>query len=84
MSDTDDTVTRANAIDWRHHGVKVIPGTALDPNTAQTPGMKRMAAINHARTGAEKLWAGTVDEIEALVSSSPKAFVTGPLADHSV
>jgi uncharacterized RmlC-like cupin family protein len=39
----------------------VIPSTALDPNTAQTPGMNRMAAITHARTGAEKLWAGTVD-----------------------
>lgn len=24
-------------IDWRAHGVKVIPGNSLDPNTAQTP-----------------------------------------------
>jgi uncharacterized RmlC-like cupin family protein len=32
----------------------------LDANTPQTPGMTRAAAINHARTGAEKLWAGTV------------------------
>src|SRR5258708_7486537 len=32
----------------------------LDINTAQTPGMNRAAAITHARTGAEKLWAGTV------------------------
>ena len=48
-------------IDWRHHGVRVIPSSALDPNTAQTPGMNRLAAITHARTGAEKLWAGTVD-----------------------
>jgi uncharacterized RmlC-like cupin family protein len=47
--------------DWRHHGVCVIPSSALDPNTAQTPGMNRFAAITHARTGAEKLWAGTVD-----------------------
>src|SRR5437899_2383683 len=47
-------------IDWREHGVKVIPGSALDPNTAQTPGMSRAAAINRARAGAEKLWAGTV------------------------
>ena len=47
--------------DWRHHGVRVIPSSALDPNTAQTPGMNRFAAITHARTGAEKLWAGTVD-----------------------
>lgn len=45
---------------WRQHGVRVVRGTELDPNTAQTPGMKRAAAINHARAGAEKLWAGTV------------------------
>ena len=32
----------------------------LDPNTPQTPGMNRAAAINAARAGAEKLWAGTV------------------------
>jgi uncharacterized RmlC-like cupin family protein len=47
-------------VDWKNHGVKVVPGNALDPNTAQTPGMSRAAAINHARAGAEKLWAGTV------------------------
>src|SRR5258708_4715733 len=47
-------------VDWKVHGVKVIPGHALDPNTAQTPGMSRAAAINRARAGAEKLWAGTV------------------------
>jgi uncharacterized RmlC-like cupin family protein len=46
--------------DWRHHGVRVIPGTQLDPNTPQTPGMHRAAAITYARTGAQKLWAGTV------------------------
>ncbi len=46
--------------DWRHDGIKVIPASALDTNTAQTPGMNRAAAITHARAGAEKLWAGTV------------------------
>ena len=46
--------------DWRDTGVRVIPGDQLDPNTAQTPGMNRAAAINFARVGAEKLWAGTV------------------------
>ena len=46
--------------DWRHSGVRVIPGDQLDTNTAQTPGMNRAAAINFARVGAEKLWAGTV------------------------
>lgn len=45
---------------WRDDGVKVIPGDKLDTNTPQTPGMLRAAAITNARTGAEKLWAGTV------------------------
>ena len=47
-------------IDWKVHGVKVIAGDQLDPNTAQTPGMDRAAAINFARVGAQKIWAGTV------------------------
>jgi uncharacterized RmlC-like cupin family protein len=46
--------------DWKHDGVRVVPADQLDPNTAQTPGMNRAAAINFARVGAEKLWAGTV------------------------
>ena len=45
---------------WKHDGVRVIPADQLDPNTAQTPGMDRKAAINFARVGAQKLWAGTV------------------------
>ncbi len=47
-------------IDWKEHGVKVIPGNQLDTNTPQTPGMNRAAAINFARVGAQKIWAGTV------------------------
>jgi uncharacterized RmlC-like cupin family protein len=45
---------------WKHDGVRVIPSHSLDPNTAQTPGMDRKAAINFARAGAQKIWAGTV------------------------
>src|SRR6185295_7028111 len=45
---------------WRDHGVKIVPGSQLDLNTPQTPGMARAAAITNARTGASKLWAGTV------------------------
>src|ERR1700709_714567 len=45
---------------WRTDGVRVIKGDRLDPNTAQTPGMFRQAAINHARVGAQKIWAGKV------------------------
>jgi uncharacterized RmlC-like cupin family protein len=45
---------------WRLNGVRVIHANELDINTPQTPGMNRAAAITYARTGAEKLWAGTV------------------------
>ena len=45
---------------WKHDGVKVIRGDQLDPNTAQTPGMFRQSAIDKARVGAQKIWAGTV------------------------
>ena len=46
--------------DWKSHGIRIVRAGELDTNTAQTPGMTRAAAITHARTGAEKLWAGTV------------------------
>jgi uncharacterized RmlC-like cupin family protein len=45
---------------WKHSGVRVIPAGSLDSNTPQTPGMNRAAAINFARVGAQKLWAGAV------------------------
>ena len=48
------------SLKWKHDGVRVIPASSLDPNTPQTPGMDRKAAINFARAGAQKLWAGTV------------------------
>ncbi len=54
-------MTGQGPIDWKTQGVKVIPGDQLDPNTAQTPGMSRAAAINLARVGAQKIWAGTVN-----------------------
>ena len=45
---------------WKHDGVRVVKANQLDGHTAQTPGMERKAAINFARMGAQKLWAGTV------------------------
>jgi uncharacterized RmlC-like cupin family protein len=50
----------SDASHWREHGVRVVCAGELDPNTPQTPGMLRAAAITTARGGAEKLWAGTV------------------------
>jgi uncharacterized RmlC-like cupin family protein len=45
---------------WQHDGVRVIPASTLDSNTPQTAGMDRKAAVDFARAGAQKLWAGTV------------------------
>jgi len=45
---------------WRSSGVRVVRANELDVATAQTLGMQRRAAITTARTGATKLWAGTV------------------------
>lgn len=46
--------------DWERNGVRIVRAGELDPNTPQTPGMSRAAAITHANSGARKLWAGTV------------------------
>ena len=56
----DTTAGTSSDPPWKHNGVCVVPGDSLDSNTAQTPGMSRAAAINFARVGAQKLWAGTV------------------------
>ncbi len=60
MSSETEHAPEPGSVDWKNHGVKVIPGNQLDPNTPQTPGMDRKAAINFARVGAQKIWAGTV------------------------
>jgi uncharacterized RmlC-like cupin family protein len=46
--------------DWKLHGLRIVRSGQLDTNTLQTPGMTRAEAISHAKTGAQKLWAGTV------------------------
>jgi uncharacterized RmlC-like cupin family protein len=56
--------------DWRNHGVRIVSSHQLDFNTPQTSGMTRAAAITHARTGASKLWAGSV-EIHANAKTGP-------------
>ncbi len=46
---------------WKHDGVRVIPAGSLDgAGIPSTAGMDRKAAIDFARAGAQKLWAGTV------------------------
>lgn len=53
-------MTGVETTDWRDHGVRIVKASELDLDTPQTPGMTRAAAINFARAGASKLWAGTV------------------------
>src|ERR1700719_110785 len=59
--DMNAKIDREQTPRWKHDGVRVIPAHALDSNTPQTPGMDRQAAINFARAGAQKIWAGTVN-----------------------
>jgi uncharacterized RmlC-like cupin family protein len=47
-------------MDWKTRGVKIVHADELDTNTPQTAGMTRAAAITHAKTGANTLWAGTM------------------------
>jgi uncharacterized RmlC-like cupin family protein len=54
-------MSTGSQLKWRNDGVKIIPAAQLDLNTPQTPGMTRAAAINRARAGANKLWAGTAN-----------------------
>ena len=45
---------------WKHDGIRIVKHDELDARTAQTLGMQRKAAVTTERTGAAKLWAGTV------------------------
>ena len=45
---------------WRTQGVRSVRAGEFDPNTAQTPGMHRRAAVTALSAGSNKLWAGTV------------------------
>ncbi len=41
-----------------HRRLEHVAGSALSPDTAQTPGMARFAAISGRTVGSEKLWMG--------------------------
>src|ERR1700676_940975 len=41
-------------------GVRVVKPLQFDDQTAQTTGMRRLAAITHVRVGSEALWAGVM------------------------
>jgi uncharacterized RmlC-like cupin family protein len=41
-----------------HRRLEHVAGASLSPDTAQTPGMRRFAAISGAAVGSERLWMG--------------------------
>jgi uncharacterized RmlC-like cupin family protein len=51
-----DHSDNANSTDWKHQGVRVVPGNQLDGNVPSTPGMDRKAGTvtihANAKTGA--------------------------------
>jgi uncharacterized RmlC-like cupin family protein len=54
------TDATSREVAWRGAGVRIIRAGEFDATTAQTPGMRRRAALTE-QTGAAELWAGTVD-----------------------
>jgi len=49
-----------SAVPGQARGVRVVKPLQLDDQTAQTTGMRRLAAISHIRVGSEALWAGVM------------------------
>jgi uncharacterized RmlC-like cupin family protein len=41
-----------------HPNLRHVPAGALDPGTAQSSGMRRLAAISEGTVGSERLWMG--------------------------
>ena len=48
------------AVPDRAKGVRVVKPLQFDDQTAQTTGMRRLAAISHVLVGSEALWAGVM------------------------
>lgn len=44
-----------------HRRLEHVSGTQLSPDTAQTPGMQRFAAISGSTVGSERLWMGRTE-----------------------
>jgi uncharacterized RmlC-like cupin family protein len=59
-----------DAAHWRDHGVRVVRAGELDQGMAQWPGTSVEAAVNRAKAGARKLWAGA-GRIEGNAKTGP-------------
>src|SRR6202049_2715711 len=49
-----------SAVPDQAKGVRVVKPLQFDDQTAQTTGMRRLAAISHVLVGSEALWAGVM------------------------
>jgi uncharacterized RmlC-like cupin family protein len=54
-----DSLIQPVAVNWREHGIKRVRSEERSADTPETAGMGRLVAINGARTGSSRLWAGT-------------------------
>jgi uncharacterized RmlC-like cupin family protein len=52
--------TYGSAVPGQAMGVQVVKPLQFDDHTAQTTGMRRLAAISHTLVGSEALWAGVM------------------------
>ena len=48
----------AEADNGFHPALRHVPAAEIDPETAQTEGMQRFAAISNAKVGSRQLWMG--------------------------
>jgi uncharacterized RmlC-like cupin family protein len=60
---------------WKHDGVRVIPGGSLDPNTAQTPGMDLESVIYVVKGRARMRWG---EKLEFTAEAGPGDFIYVP------
>ena len=58
MSIPVDIREGGSAVSDQAKGVRVVKPLQLDDQTAQTTGMRRLAAISHGLVGSEAIWAG--------------------------
>src|SRR5437868_5685007 len=58
MSTEVDARQGSTAVPGQAKGVRVVKPLQFDDQTAQTTGIRRLAAISHVLVGSEALWAG--------------------------
>ena len=68
VDDTEATDTGTGTAAW-HTPLRHVRGDALSPDTAQTPGMRRSAAVSGRTVGSSALWMGRTEVAPATRSA---------------